>query len=344
MASPAVIYFATNRLPIGNPVTGFADELSSVDGLNIRFGRATFDPATRAVGLDVAAEQLHGSETRSEPLLGSRQILDEILRLPPGDIVFLVHGFANTFESSLEGAAEISKGLGRTVFLFAWASAGSLGAYPLDRDRAIPSGQALGRVFRIFLGWLRRLREDGHDCRRPIHLVAHSMGNYVLRHAVQALVASLNGGQIPLVLDQVILAAADEDADAFERVDKLLPLASAARAISVYHTETDGGLTVSDQYKGNPLRLGHRGPANMNIIRDNIFAIDVTATVSKTEGLPDNDPINHWFIRRTPSVVADANAVLAHTDQFEIGNRTEVAGTLRRFALLKAKARRGRNR
>lgn len=335
MADPVVVYFATNRMPVGNPPTGFTNQPSSVDGLNIRFGRATVDVATRAVRLDVAPEQLFSTADGGDPILGSRQILDEILRQPPGDIVFLVHGFANTFASSLEGAVEISAGLGRSVFLFAWASAGDLGQYMLDRQRAVPAGQALGRVFRIFMGWLRRLRAEGHDCRRPIHLVAHSMGNFVLRHAVQSLHASLNGAEIPLVLDQVILAAADEDADAFEKLDKLLPLASAARAISIYHTETDGGLTISDQYKGNPTRLGHRGPANMNVIRDNIFAIDVTEVVSKTTGLPDEDPINHWFIRRTPAVIADANAVLRHQDQFEIGNRAPVPGTVRRFAIQK---------
>ncbi len=338
MASTVVVYFATNRLPIGNPVTGFMDVLSSVDGLNIRFGRAIVDVAAKTVQLEVAAEQLHATDAGTGPILGSRQILDEIRRQPEGDVVFLVHGFANTFASSLEGAVEISVGLGRPVFLFAWASAGDLGQYMLDRQRAVPSGQALGRVFRIFMGWLRRLREEGHDCRRPIHLVAHSMGNFVLRHGVQALHASLGGGEIPLVLDQVILAAADEDADAFEKVDKLLPLASAARAITVYHTETDGGLTISDQFKGNPTRLGHRGPANMNVIRDNIFAVDVTPVVSKTTGLPDNDPINHWFIRRTPAVIADANAVLAHEDQFTIGKRALVAGSMRRFIIPKPAA------
>ena len=335
MANTVTVYFATNRLPIGSPVTGFMNELSSVDGLNIRFGRAIIDVAAKTVQLEVAAEQLHATDTGTGPILGSRQILDEIRRQPEGDIVFLVHGFANTFASSLEGAVEISIGLGRPVFLFAWASAGDLGKYMLDRQRAVPSGQALGRVFRIFMGWLRRLREEGHDCRRPIHLVAHSMGNFVLRHGVQALHTSLDGGEIPLVLDQVILAAADEDADAFEKVDKLMPLASAARAITVYHTETDGGLTISDQFKGNTARLGHRGPANMNVIRDNIFAVDVTLVVSKTTGLPDNDPINHWFIRRTPAVIADANAVLAHEDQFTIGNRAPVAGSMRRFIILK---------
>jgi hypothetical protein len=52
-------------------------------------------------------------------------------------------------------------------------------------------------------------------CQQRLHLTAHSMGNYVLRHALQELKRQV-GNQLPRLFDQVLMMAADEDDDAFD--------------------------------------------------------------------------------------------------------------------------------
>lgn len=343
MAGDRLIFFATNRMPIGVPaITGFDNTPSMVGGQDLRFGRATLSVDGRRIALkrlDVAAESGAVRTPGGPATFGSQRVFGEIAALPQGDMVFLVHGFGNTFAESLRGAVELSVGLDKHVFLFSWASCGIVSGrkYRQDRDeRAEPSGRALARVLDIFIRWLDELRAHRRTCERRLHLVAHSMGNLVLQHAITALQKDRAAGvERPTVIDQVLLAASDVDADAL--ANEMRPLASAARAITVYHTRTDGALTISDEYKGNTTRLGHGGPANMRVLFENIFAVDVTPVVDRfRNGPPDSDPVNHWFIRRTRPVMDDAIQVLAGADQNSIAGRIPDPATPRRFTLVGA--------
>lgn len=340
-----LIFFATNRMPIGaTAIIGFDNTPSMVGGQDLRFGRATMSVEGKKITmkrLDVAPESVAVKTPGGDATFGSQRTFGEIGALPAGDIVFLVHGFGNTFAESLQGAVELAVGLGKHVFLYSWASCGVVSGkkYKEDRDeRAEPSGRALARVLDIFIRWLDELRTRRQKCDRRLHLVAHSMGNLVLQHAIVALQKDREAGiERPAVIDQVLLAASDVDANAL--ANEMRPLASAARAITVYHTKADGALTISDEYKGNTTRLGHGGPANMRVLFENIFAVDVTPTVDRfRNGPPDNDPVNHWFIRRTRAVMDDAVQVLAGADQGTISGRLPDPATPRRFTLVGATA------
>jgi len=46
--------------------------------------------------------------------------------------------------------------------------------------------------------------------------MAHSMGNYVLRHALQQAKKITNDASLVRIFDNIVLTAADEDSDAFE--------------------------------------------------------------------------------------------------------------------------------
>jgi esterase/lipase superfamily enzyme len=337
------IFFATNRMPVGTPtITSFDNTLSMVGGQDLRFGRATMSVEGKKITmkrLDVAPESTAVKAPGSDATFGSQRVFKEIGALPAGDMVVLVHGFGNTFAEALQGAAELSVGLDKHVFLYTWASCGIVSGnkYREDRDsRAEPSGRALARVLDIFIRWLDELRRQRQRCDRRLHLVAHSMGNLVLQHAITTLQQQRAAGvERPAVIDQVLLAASDVDANAL--ANEMRPLASAARAITVYHTKSDGALTISDEYKGNTTRLGHGGPANMRVLFENVFAVDVTPTVDRfRNGPPDNDPVNHWFIRRTRAVMDDAIQVLAGADQTTISGRLPDPATPRRFTLVGA--------
>ena len=47
-----------------------------------------------------------------------------------------------------------------------------------------------------------------------MHLIAHSMGNYVLRHALQQATKISKESSLSRIFDEVILTAADEDNEA----------------------------------------------------------------------------------------------------------------------------------
>lgn len=122
------------------------------------------------------------------------------------------------------------------------------------------------------------------ECGKKIHLVAHSMGTYVLRQAVQI----FRDDEKPLlrVFDSIFLMASDEDEDALERPDKLRPLTRLTKAVYVYHARDDRALIISDTTKTNPDRLGHDGPRNIQSLSERIMAVDCS-DVSDTAAFTD---------------------------------------------------------
>ncbi|WP_051432013.1 alpha/beta hydrolase [Rhodovibrio salinarum] len=231
------------------------------------------------------------------------------------DALVFIHGFANSFENALGRAAWlgetylIQRGDGSAqspyVFAFSWPSDGMTQPpwkYASDRDDAAMSGIAMARALRRFLEFL----STRERCSGRIHLVAHSMGNWALRHAVLGLHALQDGGRLEKIFDNAFLMAADEDEDCLESTDKLGLLPQLARRIHVYHSRSDLALEVSDRTKFNVDRLGTDGPRTLDGLSHRITAIDcsdVDAT-DLTHG-------NHQYYRLRPEVIADVRHVLA---------------------------------
>ena len=130
------------------------------------------------------------------------------------DTVLFIHGFNYSFHEALIDAALLKRTYETaetpyTFFVFSWPSDGSLMpyiAYANDRADARTSGAALGRGLLKLGEFVRRVsgelgprvRSDlGRDaeaarlrkelCAGRLHLMAHSMGAYALRHAVQGM-------------------------------------------------------------------------------------------------------------------------------------------------------------
>ena len=165
-----------------------------------------------------------------ESLFGSKLTFEQVRKKMVKhrrDTVIFIHGYNVSFKEALTAAAKLKRnfrshtdGRGINVFLFTWPSDGSMTpflAYASDRKDALASGPAFARGFLKLADFLRGAT-PAEECRERIHLVAHSMGNYVLRHAVQEIV-SHSPGRPPRAFDQIFLLAADEDDDAFERTE-----------------------------------------------------------------------------------------------------------------------------
>jgi esterase/lipase superfamily enzyme len=203
------------------------------------------------------------------------------------------------------------------VVLFTWPSNGQalpFASYKSDRGDAAGSSGAVGRGLlkvRDFLHELGREVRAGNRqvarlrsqleaagtrpseidravaqleatevCGQQIHLLAHSMGNFVLQHALNRLWEFSPGTTLPRLFDRVFLCAADVDDDVLEPGKPLEQVHQVANLVAVYHNPNDNALRVSDYTKANPDRLGQRGAARPQALHHKMMQVDCSALVS----------------------------------------------------------------
>ena len=289
------VYFGTNRKPNRKKAPDDFGQGFSDDGLaNLRFGMAE----VTGDGLDnydflLAPERLRKDAARKikggkGSVLGSKNVFERVRQKMVDharDTVVFIHGYNVSFKEALTSAATLKRnfstargGPGVNVVLFSWPSDGSMMpyiAYANDRQDAAASGPAFARGLLKLTDFLRGATAE-EACDQRIHLVAHSMGNYVLRHTVQEIKAHSSGRPVR-IFDQVFLMAADEDDDAFEHDHKLKPLPRLAKRVNVYFNNKDRGMAVSDKTKGNPDRLGDDGPRVPRGIPGKVTLVDCTS-------------------------------------------------------------------
>jgi esterase/lipase superfamily enzyme len=299
------VSFATNRNPNRKRrPDDFGDGFNPASPDNLRFGTARVEGG-EVVEILVAEEKLH--RDRSKSVHGSDDVFGNLRErmLGGADCLCFVHGYNVSFHEALVAGARLEEvyGVSRDleVVVFSWPSDGSMMpflAYKRDRDDAEGSGVALGRAFLKLQDFLHGLASPCGSC---LHLLCHSMGNYVLRHGIQAL-RKQQGGMYRL-FDEILLVAADEDHDAFEHDYKLSLLPELAQSVEVYFNRGDNALVISDRTKGNPTRLGSRGPRLPLALPGNVNLMDTSEVVG---GL-----LEHSYAWDEPKVIADISAVLA---------------------------------
>lgn len=335
------VFFGTNRNPIpARAPRDFGDQLNN-RGSFLRFGKAQVsDELDSVTEIEVEPERLRPG--RGPQLLGSTAIFGEIReKMRAGvDTVLFIHGFDYTFHEALIDAARLKRiyetdETPYTFFVFSWPSDGSLMpyiAYANDRADARTSGTALGRglltlgkfVQQVSAELGRRARSDlGRDaeaarlrkelCAGRLHLMAHSMGAYALRHAIQGMRQEI-GDDLPRLFDEILLFAPDEDADAFEHDHKLALLPKLARRVTVYHNREDIPLAISDMTKGNPDRLGADGPAHPHLLPAKVSIVDCTDVVSGFQ--------EHRYHKYEKTISEDIKAVLQRKRSNLLGNRS----------------------
>jgi esterase/lipase superfamily enzyme len=349
------IYFITNRnyLP-ENKRAVFGPHFNPDGVAALRFGKAVYN----VEGRNASFEDIHvypdakvmAGETTVPPA-GSGSFLDDLRgEMRQGrDTLIFIHGYNVSFTEALKAGALLAAGLPQDINLvvFSWPSDGTAVpymSYYSDREDARASGPALARAYLKLFDFVKTLRETevrnrtaaGADpveaaaetelCERCIHVLAHSMGNYVLRHGVQAIKAK-DPRKIVRMFDQVILAAADEDDDTFEFESKLRDLPILSRRVTVYHNHRDRALLISDRTKSNPDRLGSEGPRMLDMLPKKVVIVDC----SRVAAIADPRVLHSYYIR-SPAVTADINAVLDDSPDDLIGNR-EVVRAARAYRL-----------
>ena len=271
--------------------------------------------------------------------------LRQALRKTNCDVVIYLHGFANDFPNTAKRAAALQHFYSQKprpvlVVMFSWPSNGVVFPryeYFSDREDAEVSGIAMARTLKKLTDFLAQLRAEDREvirkhkrdgtvpspkelkqCERQLHLLAHSMGNWALRHALVKY-AKLHPGQVPRLFDHAFLMAADEDANALEHDHKLGHLVDMANMVHVYHASDDRALQISDATKGNPDRLGADGPASFDPLPERVVSVDCVKTSATITAHG-----NHQYYRLRDEVIGDVLATLKGAPQQGRTGRIEI--------------------
>ena len=307
------VYFATNRNPVmqDGAIVDFGPNFSEAGLHDLRFGVAEVVDG-KMVSLSVAPE-----DTESPASIEVFARIKEKMATQGRDTLVNIHGYATPFRGAVEGlwrTKEAYKDANLNVVLFSWPSDGAHAPHDYGNDRH--DAEASGLAFARGLLKLADFLKDGEACGRRIHLLAHSMGNFVLRHALQQLIAQAQGNRLPLMFANLFSMAADEDADALDCMAKWARLPELAKAVHVYMNVHDLALQGSNLTKGNPDRLGNTGPAYPMNLPAKVTVVDV----SRVDNL-FNDLVGHGYYDQVPQVIADVLQVLQGKEPEEVQGR-----------------------
>jgi esterase/lipase superfamily enzyme len=322
------VFFATNRNYQAGSKQAFGGRFNK-DGVGaLRFGHADFEAA--ASGPQLSEVTVYPEHVAGDTIVGGAdrflEALHALMKAGRSDTLVFIHGFNVTFRGALEAGARLAGELsveGRPVniVVFSWPSDGQavpLMSYYSDREDARASGAALARAYLKLRDYIVKL-DSVEFCDRRLHLLAHSMGAYVLRQGLQALIAK-DPNALTRFFDQIMLAAPDEDDDAFESPQKLELLPRLGRQVTVYFNPNDRALVVSDKTKSNPDRLGSDGPRLIDLIPKKIVLVDCRNVAG------DADPlVHHSYYIRSAAMARDLGAVLLGSPPEAIANRSFIA-------------------
>ena len=329
------IYFATNRRPNDpdNP-TDFTTDIAG-DVNSIRVGTASLDgdelfkldvdELADAVKITVAPEKMDPNNA-AKSAVGSADLFAQIRAdMQNGaDAMLHVHGYNYTFRQAMARGVQVKQWLSdkaakkdMVMMMFSWPSLGrgvSPKTYDDERVRAGASGPALGRAIMKATDFIRAIKRD-ERCNGRIHIMAHSMGNFALRGAIQSM-RTFVGDNIPPLFSEVLLMAADDDYDTLNDAHKMAPLLRGCKRVSVYYNRLDDALKASDVAMGNPDRLGGSGPKDLTVLRPKVTTIAVASALD-----PDTDPTGHQYYRTNPIVRRDMLGVLSGAADEEVAGR-----------------------
>jgi esterase/lipase superfamily enzyme len=261
---PEIVYFATNREPDRGKAAGSDPDLYfGGDRGQLAYGTCEVSipykrkpgtlPEPSILRLEFSQDPAKHVVLMEIDLLPHaefwKQLRAAVEASPEQQLMIFVHGYCATFRDAARRTAQMSYDLnykGPAMF-FSWPAGAESESfeeranYLKDLRRAEESDDDLITV----LGDISR-----YSGAKSIHLVAHSMGNYVLTEALKTIDDRRPPGvrQIPL-FDQVALAAPDINAREFvERTgERLLPF---SRRFTVYASSQDKALRLSKVVNG----------------------------------------------------------------------------------------------
>jgi esterase/lipase superfamily enzyme len=200
-----------------------------------------------------------------------------------------IHGYNVSFEGAVKRTAQITYDLrfDGAAICYSWPSQGGLTEY--TRDEANVTWTVVH--LEDFLNQV--VARSGA---RTVHLVAHSMGNRALVHALERI--ALQQTSPEPIFGQVIMAAPDVDAGEFR--DRYAPaVARLARHVTLYASSNDQALLASTKVHGHT-RAGLSG--DQLVVIPGVDTIDVSPI--------DTSLIGHSYYGDNPLMIRDMRALV----------------------------------
>lgn len=268
--SSELVYFATNREPaVTAGVQTDPDVYFGDDRGELSYGACKISiPYKRTPGT-LPEPSIWSLEFTQDP--EKHVVLMEIQRLPDAtfwmqlrqkvdaspnrQLMLFVHGYCATFRDAARRTAQMAYDMnyqGPSMF-FSWPAGSDLEGiheranYLKDLRRAEESDEDLIAVIENISRWSGEER---------VHLVAHSMGNFILTEALKT-IDDRNGSQenSSRFFDQIVMAAPDLDAKGFVRTSGKR-IGKYCKRITVYVSKQDKALKLSRSVNGfEPLGL-----------------------------------------------------------------------------------------
>lgn len=270
--------FITNREP--------KDSIRTVEGRDYHFDLDKNSPSN-----SVYFCRHEGKDTNKE--LGVEDFMSALQESPAEQILLFIHGFSNLPEPDIFPRAlklqalfdardkknKKEKNLVEVVPVI-WPcdnDKGIIEDYWDDQKSADKSAFSFARVLQHFMAW-RKNQDEDNPCRKRINILAHSMGNRVLRETLSKWDQYDLAAGVPLLFRNTILMAADVVNETLEKDKRGALISHASRNVSVYFASDDLALRSSKisnlKNQVASRRLGHTGPEDMSKVHTNVYAID----------------------------------------------------------------------
>lgn len=264
--------FITNREPRGSIRTKI--------NRNFRFDLKKNAPSNSIYYCERTAK-----DTYSE--IGSKALMSKLKDSNVEQLLFYIHGFSNLPEPDIFPRAEKlhqlfdqkQQGLVQVIPII-WPCDNDFGIikdYWDDQKSADNSAFSLARMLQKFMAWRDSSPEEA-PCLKRINLLAHSMGNRVLRETLATWNKYDLANGVPLLFRNTILMAADIVNESLENNEKGRLISESSRNVLVYYASDDLALRSSKisnlKNKVASRRLGHTGPEDMEKVQSNVHAID----------------------------------------------------------------------
>ncbi|MEQ5801517.1 alpha/beta hydrolase [Halomonas sp. H10-9-1] len=221
--------------------------------------------------------------------IGSSAFLQRLKETEARQVLIYIHGFSNLPEDvftavrEFQGLCDAARPGEVLVVPLVWPCDNDLGVvkdYWDDQESADLSAFSFARVLQRFLDWREgeQFEQDPTPCLKRINVLAHSMGNRVLRETLRVWRKYSLPGGVPLLFRNTFLVAADIVNESLEEGRSGELIVHSSRNVTVYFASDDLALRAS---KASNLknriasrRLGHTGPEDMTRVARNVFAVD----------------------------------------------------------------------
>ncbi len=225
--------------------------------------------------------------------IGSDELLKRLKEMPFKQILLYIHGFSNFPEDDIFPTAfdlqklfdEKEKGLIYVVPMI-WPcdydsekdERSIIKEYWSDQRSADMSSYSFTRIMERFLIWSNEQQASETPCKKRINILAHSMGNRVLRKTLEEWAKYDSSKGIPQIFKNIFMVAADVVNETLSKGESGRFICESAKNVTVYYASDDLALRASKVINlKNGIasrRLGHTGPEDYSKLPNNVYSVD----------------------------------------------------------------------